>query len=191
MGFFSLFDSCGYIFGPAIFLAGLVALALCLWASFQPGSLRAGRLAAFTSLGPVVLGICGALFGLVFFWYLGKLSDMKAANWVYLGKVPLAGAVVAAPSLFWALVLLRVRRRSADPGISTIPRSSSDEPLRARSALVMQAPGRPGVGEWKSSTTPGEERASRGPSNRRECPRLRGFLSLCLLAIRAHDEVIQ
>jgi hypothetical protein len=110
MGFLSLFNSCGYVFGPAIFLAGLVALGLCLWASFKSRSGRAGRIALACSLGPVVLGLCGALFGLILLWYLGQLGGMSGENWLYLGKVPLSGLVVAAPSLVWALVLLRLRR---------------------------------------------------------------------------------
>ena len=113
MGVLSLFDSCGYIFGPAIFLAGAAALGLCLWASFRPGSPRAPRVALAFSLSPVALGIGGALFGLALMWHLGQLGGMKSDNWLSLGKVALAGLVVAAPSLVWALVLLRVRRGTA------------------------------------------------------------------------------
>lgn len=113
MGFFSLFNSCGWIFGPAIFLAGLVSLGLCGWASLESKSLRASRIAAAVSLSPVALGICGALFGVAFMWSLGELANMKSDNWLYLGKVPVAGLAVAAPSLVWALILLRLRRQGA------------------------------------------------------------------------------
>ncbi len=110
MAFFSLFDSCGYIFGGAIFLTGLIALGSCLWASMRSRSARAGRIALAFSLGPVAAGVCGALFGLGLMAYLGELGQMKSDNWLYLGKVPLAGLVVAVPSLLWALLLLRLRR---------------------------------------------------------------------------------
>jgi hypothetical protein len=42
--------------------------------------------------------------------YLGQLSGMTRDTWLYLGKVPLAGLVVAAPSLAWSLALVRLRR---------------------------------------------------------------------------------
>jgi hypothetical protein len=112
MGIFWLFDTCGWIFGPAIILAGLTALGLCLRATLRPASPRAGRLAVATSLSPVALGLCGALIGLALLWYLGEAGNMKAEHWLALGKVILAGLVVAAPSLVWAMTL-RVRRGDA------------------------------------------------------------------------------
>jgi hypothetical protein len=108
MGFLSLFNSCGWIFGPAIFLAGLLALGLCLWASFQTRSRRAGYIALAWSASPVLLGVCGALVGLIVVWYAGLV--MNGDVWMALGKVPVAGLVVAAPALLWALILLRLRR---------------------------------------------------------------------------------
>jgi hypothetical protein len=108
-----LFDSCGYIFGPAILSAGLLALGLCLWANLAQRAERLNRIAAVFSLGPVVLGLCGALFGLGLLWYLGKLGDIRADNWVALGKVCLAGLVVTIPPLLWSLLLLRGRRGMA------------------------------------------------------------------------------
>jgi hypothetical protein len=113
MGILWLINSCGYIFGPAIFAAGLVALGLCLRASLKQASARAGRLAITLSLLPLALGVCGALFGLTLMWYLGELGRMRTENWLALAKVCLVGLIVTLPPLVWSLVLVRRRRGMA------------------------------------------------------------------------------
>jgi hypothetical protein len=110
MGILWLFDSCGWIFGPAIMLAGLIALGVCLWASFKSAL---ARVAVGFALAPAALGICAALFGFGLIWYLGQLGAMKVDNWLYLGKACLAGLVVTMPPLAWSLALLRMRQGMA------------------------------------------------------------------------------
>jgi hypothetical protein len=105
-----LFDTCGWILGPAILLAGVAALGLCLWATCQfTLRRRTQRLAVSVSLLPLVLGICGALVGAVLWlslaWPISTADGLQA-----LGKVCLAGLVVSAVPLVWALLLLRLRR---------------------------------------------------------------------------------
>jgi hypothetical protein len=105
-----LFDTCGWIFGPAILLAGLCAVALCLRASRRSSS-RRGRGVALAAAGsPLAVAVCGAVIGLVVWW----AAQVPEAPWLALGKVCLAGLVVAALPLGWALFLLRGRPNSAD-----------------------------------------------------------------------------
>jgi hypothetical protein len=105
-----LFDTCGYIVGPAILAAGLVSILLCAWGTFRSTSLRTRRLAVALACSPIVLGVCGFLFGLVVCWR-EQLPDVP---WLALAKVCLAGVVVASVPLLWALLLWRYRR-PADP----------------------------------------------------------------------------
>ncbi len=106
MGILWLFDTCGYIVGPAIIGAGLVAVGLCLRASRRSSTPRTRRFAVVASMSPVVVGLCGAVFGFLVWW----TARVPNAPWLALGKVCLAGLVVAAVPLFWSLLLLRARR---------------------------------------------------------------------------------
>jgi hypothetical protein len=101
-----LFDTCGSIVGPAILGAGLLALALCLRASRPASSPKARRAAVAVALLPAAFGPLGALFGLI----VRRLYPVPGDHWSALGKVCLAGLVVAAVPLAWSLLLARARR---------------------------------------------------------------------------------
>jgi len=105
-----LFDSCGYLVGPAILLAGLCAVGLCGWASRPASSRRARRVALVAAAAPIVIALCGVLFGLIMCW----LAQAPDSPWGALGKVCLAGLVVAALPLAWAMWLLRRRPHSVE-----------------------------------------------------------------------------
>ena len=104
-----LFSTCGLIFGPAIMLAGLVALGLCLLASRRASPPRSRRNAFFASLLPLVVAVCGALVGLVLWLALGYSSGSPLENGLALGQVCLAGLVVSFLPLLWSVLLLRLR----------------------------------------------------------------------------------
>ena len=101
-----LFDTCGLIFGPAIMLAGVFALGLCLWSSLRSTPPSALRRVIAMALAPAILGVGGAVFGLGVWW----TQNVPGAPWWALGKVILAGMVVSAVPLIWALLLFRGRR---------------------------------------------------------------------------------
>jgi hypothetical protein len=96
-----LFDTCGYIFGPAIMLAGAAALAVCGWQTFRRASERSRRLAIGVALSPTALALCGVPFGIA----VGLAARAPAVAWPALGKMVLAGVVVSAVPLVWALFL--------------------------------------------------------------------------------------
>jgi hypothetical protein len=105
----ALFSTTGWIFGPAILLAGSVALFLCVRASLSPRPHRARR-AALVSLLPLAVSVCGALVGLGLILTLaGGLSAVPRSSWLALGQCCLAGLVVTALPLLWSLVLLCLR----------------------------------------------------------------------------------
>jgi hypothetical protein len=104
-----LFDTCGYIVGPAIWLAGLCAVGLCLRASRPSSTRRSRRVALAAAVSPVAVALCGVVFGLVVWW----AAHVPDAPWLALGKVCLAGLVVAGLPLVWALFLLRSGPHSA------------------------------------------------------------------------------
>jgi hypothetical protein len=104
-----LFGTTGWIFGPLILAAGLLALGLCLWASRRSGSPQGRRRAVAFALLPLALGVCAVLFGLVVLW----LSGQKTADWLALGRACLAGLVVTVVPLAWSLLLLRLRGGNA------------------------------------------------------------------------------
>jgi hypothetical protein len=109
-----LFDTCGYVVGPAILAAGLLAIGLCLGAS-RPSATRRRRLSALAAAAsPAAVGLAGAAFGFVVWW----ASGAPGAPWAARGKVCLAGAAVAAVPLAWSALLLRGGRGSggAAPG---------------------------------------------------------------------------
>jgi hypothetical protein len=106
-----LFDTCGYIVGPAIMLAGLCAVGLCLWASLPASTRRVRRVALAAAVSPLAVGACGAVFGFIVWWS----AHDPGSPWLGLGKVCLAGLAVAALPLVWALLLLRPPGRRAVP----------------------------------------------------------------------------
>jgi len=103
-----LFDTCGYIFGPAIMVAGVVPVLLCAGVTFRSTSRRTQRLAVALAVSPLALGLCGFLVGLVVCWS----ASLPSVPWLALGKVCLAGAAVSVVPLIWALLLFRTRRNS-------------------------------------------------------------------------------
>jgi hypothetical protein len=109
MSIFWLFDTCGLIFGPAILLAGIVALGLCLWATLRSTPRRTQRLAVAISFLPLAISICGAVVGAILWWALAWPESTAAAS-RNLGQVCLAGLVVSSVPLLWALLLLRLQR---------------------------------------------------------------------------------
>lgn len=107
-----LFDSCGYIIGPAILLAGLCGIVLCLWASRNASTRRTRQWALAVALAPIVIGLIGVVFGYV----VWQSSNIPETPWGPLGKVLLAGVVVAAGPLLWATLLLRRTQWNAEGG---------------------------------------------------------------------------
>ena len=106
-----LFDTCGYLFGPAIMVAGAAAVILCAWATFRSTSRRSQRRALAVAGLPMLLGLCGFLVGLIICWN----ARVPGVPWLALGKVCLAGAAVSAVPLIWALLLCRNRGNTCSP----------------------------------------------------------------------------
>jgi hypothetical protein len=102
-----LFDTCGLITGPAMWLAGLVAVALCVRATRRADS-ESRRLARWASLAPLAVGVAGVFAGLAF-----CAASHISADPAALLKVTLAGLVVTLPALVWSLSLRRPRPRVA------------------------------------------------------------------------------
>jgi hypothetical protein len=111
--FLWLFDTAGWIFGPAIMLAGLVALLLCLRASVWARARPASRTAFVASLVPFVAGICAAIFGFVIWQCATQPAANLSGPWLALGKVCLAGLIVTLVPLAWSLLLLRLQQEPA------------------------------------------------------------------------------
>jgi hypothetical protein len=113
MWFLWLFNTTGLIFGPAILVAGVVALALCLRASLRATPARASWRALAFSLLPFGVGVCAALFGLGL-WLLGVMPEVPSGDAALaLGKACLAGLATTAVPLAWALALVCLRRGAA------------------------------------------------------------------------------
>lgn len=108
MNLLSLFNTTGWIFGPAILLAGGVALLSCLRASSWARNPPARRTAWVVSLFPAGAGVDAMAFGFAACWRANQSVD-----WFALGKAGLAGLLVSAVPLVWAALLLRVSRRVA------------------------------------------------------------------------------
>jgi hypothetical protein len=104
-----LFNTTGWIFGPAILLAGLVALLLSLRASFWARTPPARRAALVASLGPLALGVCAALVGLAVWGYVHQPGANQGVPWWALGKACLAGAVTTVIPLVWSVLLVRAQ----------------------------------------------------------------------------------
>ncbi len=100
-----LFDSCGFIFGPAMFAAAGVALFLCARSTFGVPTKRTEQLLLPMSALPLLLGCCGFVVGVAVCW----IENMPSFPWLVLGKVCLAGGVMSLLPLAWSLYLRRVR----------------------------------------------------------------------------------
>jgi hypothetical protein len=108
-----LFDTCGYILGPAIIAAGVLAVVACAWVSFRRSSRRARLRVLPLAMLPLALGLCGSLVGLIVCW----TARLPAVDWLALGKVCLAGAAVTVVPLVWAILLIRTGGDS-DPRVA-------------------------------------------------------------------------
>ncbi|MFO0826390.1 MAG: hypothetical protein U0792_25270 [Gemmataceae bacterium] len=98
-----LFNTCGFIIAPLMWLAGLVAIGFCIRATRNAGS---RNLAIKVSLAPLAVGIIGMIWGSVMVFTMAQVpNDTDAA--LSIGKVGLAGLVVTAIPLLWALSLRR------------------------------------------------------------------------------------
>lgn len=118
MWFLWLFDSTGWIFGPAILLAGVLALAMCLRESVGATTVKRRRAALAWSLLPFVLGIAAALVGAAL-WLAGTMPEVTTSNAARrLGKACLAGLITTTPPLAWAVALVRRRRASQGAGVN-------------------------------------------------------------------------
>jgi hypothetical protein len=98
-------QSPGYIFGPLMLLAGLVALALCVRAALRPGR-AAVRQALTWSLVPTALGVLGAIFGAIVRANAGQAALDSAAAWTALGCTVLFGVFTSALPVVWSFALL-------------------------------------------------------------------------------------
>lgn len=107
MFFLWLFKTAGWICGPMILLAGIIALVLCVRATRRSDSPASRRNALIGSLTPLAFGICGAIVGLVVFLVSGAPGGLQQEHWLNLGRVVLAGLVVSAIPLIWSLMLFR------------------------------------------------------------------------------------
>lgn len=108
MVFLSLFQTCGLICGPLMFLAGIVAVVLCFRATRNP-STGPLRRAVCGSISPLVVGIVGALVGLAVALNANPPGGLQDQHWMALGKVVLSGLTVAAIPMLWCLALLKPR----------------------------------------------------------------------------------
>jgi hypothetical protein len=106
-----LFNSLGLIFGPAVFLAGLLALILCFRATRRRKSAPVGRSTVVVSLMPLTISICAALVGLAI--CIGERRAWNNFDWTALGRCCLAGMVVSLVPLMWSLWLRRSRANVA------------------------------------------------------------------------------
>ncbi|VTT97201.1 unnamed protein product [Gemmataceae bacterium] len=98
-----LFDTCGLVVAPAMWLAGAVAIALCVRAT-RRATAEGRRLALRASLAPFAVGVAGVFFGLAY-----CAANHVPADPAALLKVTLAGLVVTLPALVWSLSLRRPR----------------------------------------------------------------------------------
>jgi hypothetical protein len=103
--FVQVVRSPGYIFGPLMLLAGLVAAALCLRATLRPGRGGAQRALAWSFL-PTALGVAGAIFGAAVWASSGRAAPDPAAVWAALGCTVLFGVFTSVVPVLWSLALL-------------------------------------------------------------------------------------
>ncbi|MBN9119004.1 MAG: hypothetical protein J0I06_07560 [Planctomycetes bacterium] len=108
MDFFEMvWRSPGWIFGPLMMLAGVVAVVMCARATLRSDRVPARRALAW-ALVPPVLGALGAVFGAVVWALSGPAADPARARMALVCTVAF-GLFVAAVPFLWALVLLQRR----------------------------------------------------------------------------------
>jgi hypothetical protein len=106
--FTAMVQSLGWLFGPLMLLAALVALVMCARATVRTDRPVARR-ALMWALLPPVLGVVGAIVGLVMWSVSQPGAPNQGPNWLALAYTVLFGAFVALVPALWALVLLRQR----------------------------------------------------------------------------------
>jgi hypothetical protein len=104
----AMVQSLGWLFGPLMLLAGLAALVMCARATVRTDRPVARR-ALMWALLPPVLGVVGAIVGLVVWFVSQPGAPNRGPNWLALGYTVLFGVFVALAPALWALVLLRQR----------------------------------------------------------------------------------
>lgn len=97
-----LFNTCGFIIGPLMWLAGLIAIGFCIRATRNHDR---RSLAIKVSLAPFAVGILGMIWGLILLQNVQVPNNSEA--WIAIQKVGLAGWVVTTVPLLWALSLRR------------------------------------------------------------------------------------
>ncbi|MCE9532065.1 MAG: hypothetical protein K8T89_13210 [Planctomycetes bacterium] len=110
-----LINSCGWIIGPAILLATILACVICFRASRKSGSPWARRHVVSVSLLPLAVGICGAVYAFAVWQAAGIPRGDAQTIWWNLGKIILTGLLFTALPLCWSLMIVRGRR---EPGLS-------------------------------------------------------------------------
>jgi|GEM_PF-6656834 len=108
MDFFKLvLQSPGWIFGPLMLIAGLVAIVMCVRAMSRDRS--AARRALLWSLLPVVFGVVGAITGGIVWMATGQVAPAPTMVWMALGGTILFGVFVAIIPTLWSIILLQRR----------------------------------------------------------------------------------
>jgi hypothetical protein len=103
MNFFVMvIQSPGYIFGPAMLLAGLIAVYMCVRASRAGAPDRARWVALAAALSPIAIGLLGAVFGALVLWQVGAAAQDWANAWQYLACTVVFGVFVSLIPLVWA-----------------------------------------------------------------------------------------
>lgn len=106
MDFMLLLKAPGFIFGPLMLIAGLVAVVVCVRASLRPDRVSHRRAVAW-SLAPLALGLVGATYGAVHWAVSGRVAPDRGFVWLLLGYTVLFGVLVTAVPLVWATALTR------------------------------------------------------------------------------------
>jgi hypothetical protein len=106
--FVTVVRSPGYLFGPLMLFAGLIAVALCVQAARRLDRARARR-ALVWALVPPVLGVVGAISGAVVLALTEQPNKDWSAALPYLGGTILFGVFVALVPALWSFFLFRRR----------------------------------------------------------------------------------
>lgn len=105
--FVMVLKSPGYVFGPLMLLAGLVAVGMCARATRRPDRAPARRALVWSAVSPA-LGVVGAIVGAVV-WALNGPAPDPALSRMALFCTFVFGAFCAVVPALWALVLLQRR----------------------------------------------------------------------------------
>ncbi len=109
MDFLAFLSTAGWIFGPAILVAGANSVVLCWRATRATSTDRDQRYAVMAALAPFALGCLGAVVGFIVWTAQGQPGDPVTA-YRALGQVILAGGYVSFLPFLWALSVRRARR---------------------------------------------------------------------------------